>query len=209
MPNDERSTHWDEVYERTHGDGVSWFQGEPTLSLTTILDVPGSPSSVVDIGGGASRLVDALLASGVEHVTVVDVSDQALALSRDRLGVSAGQVDWVVADIVEWQPSRAFDVWHDRAVFHFLTKADDRARYAQTAAASVRPGGHVVLATFAPQGPERCSNLPVMRYSADELCAELGPAFERVTAFDDVHITPSGAEQPFTWVVLRRKSDDA
>lgn len=209
MADVERPTHWDEVYTRTRGEGVSWFQSEPTTSLNTILALPEPLDSVVDVGGGASALVDGLLTAGVDDVTVVDVSETALAVARDRLGARGDQVVWVVADVVAWEPDRTFDVWHDRAVFHFLTEAAERQRYARTVTAAVRPGGHAVIATFAPDGPERCSNLPTVRYSADALSAAIGKGFETVRTFRDVHITPSGAEQPFTWVVLRRRPVDA
>lgn len=205
MTDVERPTHWDEVYARTHGEGVSWFEDAPTTSLATILGLPGPVGSVVDVGGGASALVDGLLSSGVDDVTVVDVSEQALALARERLGALGDQVGWVVADVVTWDPGRTFDVWHDRAVFHFLTEPSDQQRYASTVTAAVRAGGYAVIATFAPDGPDRCSNLPTVRYSADALSAAIGPGFETVRTFRDAHVTPSGAEQPFTWVVLHRK----
>jgi trans-aconitate methyltransferase len=202
-------SHWDEVYGRTQGHGVSWFEAEPATSLATIKALPHPLDSVVDIGGGASALVDGLLAMGVADITVLDVSHEALSIARDRLGVASTGVHWVASDVLAWNPGRTFDVWHDRAVFHFVTDAADRARYVQKVAATVRPGGHVVIATFAPDGPERCSNLPVARYSANDLIDCFGPDFERVTAFRDVHVTPAGVEQPFTWVVLQRRRVDA
>jgi 2-polyprenyl-3-methyl-5-hydroxy-6-metoxy-1,4-benzoquinol methylase len=201
--------HWNEVYRRTLGQGVSWFEAEPATSLATIKALPQPIGSVVDIGGGASALVDGLLAAGVADVTVLDVSQEALSIARERLADQGADVHWVTSDVLEWNPRRSFDVWHDRAVFHFVTDVDDRARYVEKVAAALRPGGHAVIATFAPDGPERCSNLPVARYSADDLADCFGPGFERVTAFRDVHVTPSGVEQPFTWIVLRRTLVDA
>ena len=209
MTPESRSGHWDEVYQRTHGQGVSWYQETPTTSLTTILELPEPVRSVVDVGGGASALVDRLLASGVRDVTVIDISDAALVIARERLGTAGLDVQWVVADVVGWQPSRMFDVWHDRAVFHFLGTPEDRRSYVRTMTAAVRPGGHAVIATFAPEGPERCSNLPTTRYSAAALSQVIGPGFQTVRSFNDVHVTPAGTEQPFTWVVLRRPPTDA
>lgn len=206
MADDARTTHWDEVYARTKGEGVSWFQREATTSLSTIAGLPIVVESVVDVGGGASSLVDGLVTAGVGDITVVDVSVAALAIVRERLGTEGVAVNWIVSDVVAWEPERTFDVWHDRAVFHFLTEAVDRERYLSTMSASVRANGYAVVATFALDGPERCSNLPTMRYSAAGLSSAMGEGFVVEHAFRDIHVTPTGAEQPFTWVVARRVS---
>jgi SAM-dependent methyltransferase len=203
--NDAGAAHWDAVYGSRAEDAVSWFQESPATSLELLasLSLP-VPASLVDVGGGASRLVDALLAHGGYDVTVVDVAAQGLAHARTRLGVREPEVAWQVADVTRWQPPGAFDVWHDRAVFHFLVAADDRDRYRQVLHSAVRPGGHVVVATFAVEGPEQCSGLPVVRYGPDRLHEALAPGWERVTCRAQLHRTPWGGVQPFTWLVLRR-----
>lgn len=202
---DAGAAHWDAVYGSRAEDAVSWFQESPATSLELLdsLALP-APASLVDVGGGASRLVDALLGRGDVSVTVVDVAAQGLAHARRRLGPRESLVTWEVADVTRWRPGRPFDVWHDRAVFHFLVAADDRDRYRQVLRATVRPGGHVVAATFAQDGPEQCSGLPVVRYGPDRLHEALAPDWDRVTSRTQLHRTPWGGDQPFTWLVLRR-----
>jgi hypothetical protein len=204
MASTQRSTHWDDVFTRTSGQGVSWFEAEPRVSMNTIAALPEPVASVIDVGGGASALVDLLLEADVPDVTVLDVSEVGLAHARRRLGDRAEQVSWVVADVTRWVPGRTFDVWHDRAVFHFLTAADDRAAYRQVLASALHEGSYAIVATFAEDGPTSCSSLPVARYDAEALVAELGSRFDVVSTARRVHLTPSGAEQPFTWVVLKR-----
>jgi trans-aconitate methyltransferase len=201
----EAGTHWDTVYGTKAEEAVSWYQETPATSLELLEALPlPSPAALVDVGGGASRLVDALLRRGGFDVTVLDVSEQGLAHARRRLGRRAADVVWTTVDVTRWQPPTQYDVWHDRAVFHFLVDADDRARYRAVLARAVRPAGHVVVATFAPDGPEQCSGLPVVRYGADELHAQLGADWLRVAEHRQVHRTPWGTEQPFSWLVLRR-----
>lgn len=202
----DRKAHWDEVYTTKPSTEVSWYQSEPTLSLALLREVGAGPTSaVLDVGGGDSRLVDAVLAAALGRVTVLDLSGAALARARARLGARAAEVTWLEADVTRAAlPAGAFDVWHDRAVFHFLTAPEDRARYA-AAAAAVRPGGAVLLATFAPDGPTRCSGLPVARYTPEGVARELGDAFALVRGFGDVHHTPAGREQRFSVAVLRRR----
>lgn len=199
------AAHWDDVYGSKQVDAMSWFQPSPDTSLRLLAAYaePGSP--LVDVGAGASSLADALLDAGWSDLTVLDVSARAVDLVRVRLGERASAVDLVVVDIREWRPARTFGAWHDRAVFHFLVDADDRARYAAAAAAAVAPGGVLVVATFAEDGPEQCSGLPTRRYDAEALAAELGVAFDAVHAEREQHVTPWGVVQPFTWVVLRRR----
>ena len=203
----DRKAHWDGVYTTKPSDTVSWYQAEPTRSLALLREVAAGPSStILDVGGGDSRFVDAVLAEGLRQVTVLDLSGAALARARARLGMRAADVTWLEADVTRVElPTRAFDVWHDRAVFHFLTTPEDRARYAVAAAAAVRPGGTVLLATFAPDGPTRCSGLDVAGYAPEELAEELGDAFSLVRGFGDVHHTPAGREQRFSVAVLRRR----
>jgi 2-polyprenyl-3-methyl-5-hydroxy-6-metoxy-1,4-benzoquinol methylase len=200
----DRQAHWQEVYTTKSPDAVSWFQPspEPSLKMIDALGVE-PPARAVDIGGGASGLVEALIGRGFE-VTVLDIAEAALAAARERLGETASKVDWQVADITQWQPGGQYDLWHDRAVFHFLTGADDRASYLSALNAGTAPGGAIVLATFAEDGPEKCSGLPVQRYSADALAAELGSGFNLVHRSRETHRTPWGSEQSFTWAAFRR-----
>lgn len=194
--------HWDAAYESLGASNVSWFQQsvDPSLRLIEALSVPHD-AAIVDVGGGASLLVDALSMLGYRDLTVLDISRRALDEVAARL------VDDDVAllheDLLEWTPSRDFDLWHDRAVLHFLVEDRDRDRYLRTLRAAVRSGGAVVLATFAPDGPETCSGLPVVRYGADELMELLGAEFTLVTQESEIHVTPSGAPQSFTWLAAR------
>ncbi len=200
-----QKAHWDTVYATKGERDVSWFQESPAVSLDLIAATGAKPDDpIVDIGGGASRLVDALLDRGFAAVTVLDLSDQALAAARARLGTRAAQVRWVVADVTAWEPAGTFAVWHDRAAFHFLTAAEDRAAYAQRVRNAVRPGGHVIIGTFAPDGPERCSGLPVMRHDAASIGEVLGPSFALIETRRDDHVTPMGTTQRFQFSRFRR-----
>jgi trans-aconitate methyltransferase len=167
--------------------------------------LPGS--GIIDIGGGASRLVDCLVFRGYEDVTVLDLSEAALAAARSRLGEIAGRVTWVAADVTIWEPSRTYDIWHDRAAFHFLTEREDQAAYVARLRRAVRPGGHAIIGTFAPDGPERCSGLLVSRYDATSLAATLGRGFELIDARRHEHVTPWGATQKFQFSTFRRGQD--
>ena len=158
---------------------------------------------MIDVGGGTSTLVDELVSRGFTDVSVLDVSTVALDSSRKRLGPTSERVCWVCADVLAWTPERTYDLWHDRAVFHFLVDPADRRRYVQVARLAVRPGGYVIVATFATDGPARCSGLRVERYDTEGLCAAFSPGFALVGSRRELHTTPSGAVQPFTWVVLR------
>jgi 2-polyprenyl-3-methyl-5-hydroxy-6-metoxy-1,4-benzoquinol methylase len=202
---EQRQSHWQTVY-RTKGEReVSWFQESPAISLELIHATGVGPdASVIDIGGGASRLVDALLAEGFRSVSVLDVSEQALSIARGRLGPRGAGVDWIVADITAWRPARTYDVWHDRAVFHFLTEPADRAAYAARVRDAVRPSGHVIVGTFAPDGPERCSGLPVMRHDAASIGAVLGDAFQPIESRRHDHRTPGGNIQHFQFSRFKR-----
>ena len=200
----DRGDHWDTAYDRGAAT-VSWYQPTPTVSLGLVdeLAVPVD-AAVVDVGGGASTLVDHLLARGHTDVTVLDVSARALAAARSRIGASAA-VAWVHADLLSWRPERRYDLWHDRAVFHFVVDPADRARYRATLLAVLAPGGAVVLATFAADGPEFCSGLPVARYSPGELADAIGDDFDVVATRRDEHHTPQGVVQPFSWIAARRR----
>jgi SAM-dependent methyltransferase len=198
--------HWDAVYRDKTPAQTSWFRGHLDASLRLIdgLRLPAA-TPVIDVGGGRSTLVDDLHARGFVDVTVLDIAASALRDARERLADAAARVRWQVADITEAElPAAHFGLWHDRAVFHFLIDADVRRRYAAQAARAVRPGGYAIVATFAGDGPERCSGLPVCRYDAAALADEFAPAFGRVDETRDEHTTPWGSSQPFTYVVLRR-----
>jgi len=198
--------HWNKVYSTKATDAVSWFQPHADYSLELIKATGvGRDASIIDVGGGASTLVDDLLANGFTNLTVLDLSATALAAARKRLGSRAGDVQWIEADITKAElPASQYDVWHDRAVFHFLTGPEDRAAYVSAVFRSVKPGGHVIVATFAEDGPAQCSGLPVMRYHADELHAEFGEAFQLLDHRKEEHHTPSGTVQQFVYCYCRR-----
>jgi SAM-dependent methyltransferase len=200
----DRKAHWEGVY-RTKGDtDLSWFQTLPTHSLALIDALRPPPRRVIDIGGGQSALAGELLRRGIEQVTVLDISSAAIERGRQRLGPLAERVRWVVGDVLDPLDLDEVDLWHDRAVFHFLTEAEDRRRYADAAARTVAPGGSLIVATFALTGPEKCSGLPVRRYDAAALATEFGPSFRLSTSTSETHMTPWGKPQDFTYVVLER-----
>lgn len=202
----DRHEHWEQVYRTKQPDTVSWYQREARLSRESIERIaPDRAARIVDIGAGASVLVDALLEAGYTAITVNDIASAALELSRARLGDRAAAVHWLAGDVLSLElEAGTYDVWHDRAVFHFLVDAHDRARYVAQLLHAVSPGGHVVIATFAEDGPTRCSGLDVCRYDAESLYREFGDSFSLQEARREVHSTPSGASQAFTWIVMRR-----
>lgn len=199
-----RQEHWETVYREKGDAELSWFQAQPAVSLSLIESLTPPPRSVVDVGGGQSALAGELLGRGVAEIAVLDISSAAVERGKKRLGQRADQVRWIVGDVLDAQDLGACDLWHDRAVFHFLTDADDRRRYVAVASRAVRPGGHVILATFAPTGPEKCSGLPVRRYDASQLAAEFGGSFRLERSTAESHATPWGKSQDFTYVVLER-----
>ncbi|HEY5273600.1 MAG TPA: class I SAM-dependent methyltransferase [Acidimicrobiales bacterium] len=198
--------HWDDVFETRADDEVSWYQIDPAISLR-LLTRWASPTtaSMIDVGAGTSTLVDDLLELGWHDVTVLDISEAAVSKVRDRLGPRAEAVKFVVTDVRSWQPDRTYDAWHDRAVFHFLTEEADRDHYVAIATDALEPGGTIVLATFAANGPTECSGLPTCRYSPEELIAIFDGAFLLEQVEREEHPTPFGTIQPFSWVVLRRR----
>lgn len=203
----DRTTHWQNVYATKGEAEVSWFQDRPTNSLDMIRAAnPDHDAAIIDIGGGASRLVDALLQDGYRDIAVLDLSANALDAAKKRIGAAASKVDWIVADATAWRPAKTYGVWHDRAAFHFLTDPHDRAAYVERLRAAIAPGGHVVIATFAPDGPEKCSGLPVQRHDSASLAAELGPEFELVETRSEVHHTPWNSTQAFQFSRFRRRS---
>lgn len=199
-----RREHWESVYASRAPTDVSWHQDTPASSLTLIehCDV-GPTGAILDVGGGASRLVDHLLDGGYLDVTVLDISATALAHAKQRLGARATGVRWIEGDVTTVELAGPYDVWHDRAAFHFLGDPDDRARYLAQLERALRPHGHVVVATFALDGPERCSGLPVARYSPETLARELGPSLALVETWDEDHLTPGGKRQRFVFCRFR------
>jgi SAM-dependent methyltransferase len=203
--------HWDTIYRTKPPHQLSWFQAEPRTSLDLIRRaVPDVNAAIIDVGGGASTLVDRLLSAGYRRLTVLDLSPSALETARGRLGPRAGDVTWMEADVLTADlPPGHFDLWHDRAVFHFLTAAADRARYVDQVRTALRPGGHVIVATFADDGPTRCSGLPVVRYTPAGLAEEFGAAFRLADSAREEHITPSGVRQAFAYALCRMESNTA
>ena len=197
--------HWQGVYAAKADTAASWFQETPAPSLDLIgrLAPPPGPA-ILDVGGGASRLVDHLLARGYRDLSVLDLSATALDIAARRLGEKADGVTWIAADMIQWTPSRAYDLWHDRAALHFLTDPTDQCLYVERMRAGLKVGGHAILATFAPDGPERCSGLPVQRHDAASLSALLGPDFTLVETFPHNHVTPAGGFQTFQFSAFRR-----
>jgi SAM-dependent methyltransferase len=202
----DREAHWQKVYLEKSEQQVSWTQASPEPSLGLIERfAPAPQAAIVDIGGGASRLVDALCEHGYEAVTVLDLSGAALAAAKARLGPRGAGVQWIAADVTRWEPPHPFDLWHDRAAFHFLVEAVDRQAYLDRLIRGVKAGGHAIIATFALDGPEKCSGLPVQRYDPAGLSEVVGGAFELVAQQRHRHTTPWGAVQSFQFSVLRRR----
>jgi SAM-dependent methyltransferase len=200
-------THWEEVYATKPATDTSWFQEHAELSLQLLEQTGAGPESqIIDVGGGASTLVDDLLHRGFHHVTVLDLSRTALRTAQKRLGDRSPEVIWLEADITRVHlPRYQFDVWHDRAVFHFLTGAEDRQHYVEMVRHAVKPGGHVIVATFALDGPNRCSGLDTMRYSPESLHGEFGSPFELVQSLAETHHTPFGSDQKFIYCYCRKQ----
>ncbi len=193
--------HWDKVYNTKAPDQVSWYRSHLETSLALIERVAGDRSaSLIDVGGGESTLVDDLLARGYQNITILDVSRTAIDIARKRLGLAAKQIHWLVADITEAQfEPGAYDLWHDRAVFHFLTAAEHRAAYVRQVARAVKLGGHVIVSTFGPEGPTKCSGLEVVRYDSEALHDQFGARFRLIESSKELHHTPFGTTQQFLY----------
>ena len=197
--------HWEKVYTTKAPDAVSWYRPHLETSLALIEGAADARSaSIIDVGGGESTLVDDLLLRGYKNITILDVSQTAIDLTKSRLGSVAAQVRWIVGDIteIELEP-RAYDLWHDRAVFHFLAVREQRIAYVRQVARSVKPGGHIIVSTFGPEGPTKCSGLEVIRYDADSLHGEFGPRFRLVESSKELHHTPFGTTQQFLYCYCR------
>lgn len=197
--------HWEQVYSSKAADEVSWFQRQPEVSLRLIEKYASLSSRVIDVGAGESLLVDQLMSRGYRELTLMDISSSALEDVKTRLGANADVVQFEVADVRHWQPSRTFDVWHDRAVFHFMNAEDDVRAYVQTLSSTVIPGGYAIIGTFAENGPIQCSGLDVRRYSVEQLAAVFSDDLSLIEAESEVHVTPWEAVQNFNWVVLCRR----
>ena len=202
----ERRRHWDSVYSTKGERDVSWFETSPAVSLQ-LIQAAGltTDSCVIDIGGGESRVIDALVARGIHCVGVLDIAREALVRAQNRLGERAADVAWILADVTGMWSWKDVDIWHDRAVFHFLTERRERETYKQRLAEHLKPGGTAIVATFAPDGPEKCSGLPVVRYSAESLAAELGGGFTLIESRPHVHTTPWGTTQAFQYSRLKKR----
>jgi len=201
----DRKKHWDQVYEGKSPLEVSWFQVEPVNSLELIQNAGlGKDEYIIDIGGGASVLVDRLLSCGYANLAVLDISSAALEHARQRLGSKARDVEWIEVDITAFTPPHAYALWHDRAVFHFLTEESDRKKYVEAIKRAVRPGGHIIIAAFAIGGPVACSGLDIVQYDAAKLLSVLGARFNLVEEAQELHMTPVGKEQKFSYFRLVR-----
>lgn len=202
-----RQAHWSRVYATKSPDSVSWYRAHLEVALELLAHAGLGPQSrVIDVGGGASTLVDDLLARGVENVTVLDVAAEALAVSRARVGDRATSVRWIAADVLEVPlPAGGFDLWHDRAVLHFLSDPADTELYTQQASRAIASGGHAVISGFAPDGPERCSGLPVVRRSPQDIARLMGAGWSLVEQRTELHLTPGGNPQAFAYALLRRE----
>lgn len=198
-------THWEKIYREKAPDAVSWYRAHLETSIALIEKVaPQRSASIIDVGGGESTLVDDLLARGYQNIAVLDVSQTAIDVTKRRLGQTAERVQWITGDITKAELGPcAYDVWHDRAVFHFLTSIEQRIAYVQQVARAVKPGGHVLVSTFGPEGPTKCSGLEVIRYDADSLHAEFGVHFRLLENLKELHDTPFGTTQQFLYCLCR------
>lgn len=202
----DRKQHWEKVYADKSSLKVSWYQAEPTLSLELISNTRiAKDASIIDVGGGSSVLVDYLLQNGYQNISVLDLSTKALNHAQQRLAKLAAQVNWITADITEFTPPQSYDLWHDRAVFHFLTSEQDQKQYVEVLKNSTKPGAHIIIASFAIGGPDKCSGLDIVQYDADKLCAVLGAEFSLVEEHSERHITPAKQEQKFNYYRFQRK----
>ncbi len=197
----EEKQHWEKVYETKAADAVSWYQPHLEKSLQLILSsAPSRTNQIIDVGGGESTLVDDLIEAGYKNISVLDISEKAIDVCRNRLSERSSSVTWLAANILKAElPEKFYDVWHDRAVFHFLTSEAQRLEYVHQVAKAVKSGGHVIVATFGPQGPEKCSGLTTMRYDADALHNEFGTRFRLVESATEMHNTPFGTTQQFLY----------
>jgi ubiquinone/menaquinone biosynthesis C-methylase UbiE len=199
-------SHWEEIYTTKASTNVSWYQTHPSLSLK-LIEATGirKDQRIIDVGGGTSMLVDFLLNKGFTELAVLDISPSAIEIAKTRLSDLALNVEWIEADITEFQPSHHLDLWHDRTVFHFLVNEEDRSKYVNVLKRTLVPGGHIIIATFAIDGPRRCSGLDTVQYDVESMCSQLGDEFVLLDKLDEKHITPGNKEQKFTYFMYRRE----
>lgn len=198
--------HWEAIYAgKDTTKEVSWYQDDPRTSIELILATGvGKSGNIIDIGGGDSKLVDKLLERDFKNLFVLDISGQAIKKAKERLGNKAGSVTWIESDVLEFEINIHFDVWHDRAAFHFLTKSEDIAKYVETAGQYIKPGGHLIISAFSINGPKRCSGLDITQYSEDSIKRTFGEKFNHIKSFEQVHTTPFNTKQNFLWSVFQR-----
>ncbi|MCQ9205820.1 MAG: class I SAM-dependent methyltransferase [Omnitrophica bacterium] len=202
-----RKTHWERAYKNQSSHKLSWYQDYPEISLRLIASTKvAAESNIIDIGGGASKLVDFLLQQGYKNITVLDIAGNSIEKAKLRLGGKANNVKWIETDITNCNLEIQYDIWHDRAVFHFLTNSQDRKRYIKTLKQSLKPNGNVIIATFSLSGPKKCSGLKIARYSPESLLGELGNDFKIIETIDEVHITPANAKQNFIYCHFRKRA---
>jgi SAM-dependent methyltransferase len=201
----DNKAHWEKIYDTRASDAVSWYAPHLNTSLDLIHQATGSKAAaVIDIGGGEATLVDDLLAEGYADISVLDISQKAIDVARSRIGKNAAEVCWYCADITQATlPQNYFDIWHDRAVFHFLTEESDRAKYVEQVMRSVKHGGHIIISTFGPEGPEKCSGLNVVRYNSENLHSQFGKTFKLINSSTELHKTPMGTVQQFLYCFCR------
>jgi len=206
--NNKCKNHWESVYGQKNPDEVSWFQSYPRISLELIYaSVVNSTSRIIDVGGGASVLIDQLLDKGYENITVLDISAKAIDYAKERLKGNAKKVTWIETDITNFQPAAAYDLWHDWAVFHFLTDSNDRRKYIDVLNNALAPDGHVIISTFDLEGPSKCSGLDVERYNEEKLAKEIGVHFKLIKSINEDHETPWKARQRFMYCYFRKIFD--
>ena len=197
--------HWENIYAEKKPEEVSWFQAEPIISLKLIQKIGHQNAQIIDVGGGASTLVDHLLKLGYANIAVLDISNTAIEYDKKRLLGSANKIEWIVDDVTQFKPLHSFDIWHDRAVFHFLVKKSDRESYVNTLKDTIKSGGHVILATFAKEGPKKCIGLDIVQYDTPSIQHEFGDEFILLESQTEMHVTPKGNEQKFVYFLFKRK----
>lgn len=205
MSNTHNKQYWDDIYTNKSSESVSWFQKEPTLSIKLIQSLGNYQSRIIDVGAGASLLVDNLLNLGYSNVAVLDVSERAIEQVKKRLADQVTQVEWYVNDITQFKPAHVYDIWHDRAVFHFLTNEKSRKSYLQVLKNTIKAGGYVIIASFAKDGPKKCSGLDIVQYDIASIKKEFGDEFILLESQLEKHVTPAGNEQQFIYFIFQRK----
>ena len=197
--------HWEDIFQANTDQQKSWYQSYPSTSIALIEDLhPDKNSAIIDVGGGDSRLVDGLLEKGYNNITVLDISSNAIENAKKRLGAIAKRVNWVVSDILNFEPAEQFDIWHDRAAFHFLIDDEEIKKYVEISERVIAPGGHLILGTFSEKGPQKCSGLEIKRYSQISMSTTFKKNFETIKCMDENHITPSKTRQNFTFCIFRK-----